>query len=76
MIPLIFYCALVIGHALLTGGVDFSPALAGGLRQIAAEKFAEWVLGSVVLAIAAGLAGGALSYLVIILLNRVRCQDA
>lgn len=76
VIPLIFYCALVIGHALLTGSVDFSPALDGGLRRVAAEKFAEWVLGSVVLALIAGLAGGALSYLALTLLNRVRFQDA
>jgi uncharacterized protein (DUF2062 family) len=76
VIPVIFYCALVIGHALLTGSVDFSPTLDGTLRQVAAEKFAEWVLGSVVLAITAGLVGGALSYLALTLLNRVRFQDA
>ena len=75
VIPLIFYGALVIGHALLTGSVDVSPSLDGGLRQAAAEKFAEWVLGSVVLAITSGLVGGAFSYLVLALLNRVRFQD-
>jgi hypothetical protein len=34
------------------------------------------VLGSVVLAFAAGLAGGAVSYLVITLINRARYRDA
>lgn len=76
VIPLIFYCALVIGHALLSGQVDLSPALSGDPRLVAAEKFAEWALGSVVLGVAAGLAGGALSYLFITLLNRARFQDA
>lgn len=78
VIPLIFYCALVIGHALLTGSLDFSPALAGGLRQVAAARFAEWFIGSVVLAVAVALAGGAISFLAITLINRAtgRCRDA
>ncbi len=78
VIPLIFYCALVIGHALLSGSLDFSPALNGDLRRIAAEKFTEWALGSVVLAVAVALVGGAVSYIAITLINRAaeRYRDA
>ncbi|HBA61378.1 MAG TPA: DUF2062 domain-containing protein [Elusimicrobia bacterium] len=75
--PFIFYFALVLGHALLTGAVDFSPAFDGGLRQLAAERLPEWLLGSVVLGVAAGLAGGLLSYAALSLVRAVlRYRDA
>ena len=77
VIPFIFYFALVIGHALLSGGLDFSPDLHGDLSRIAAERFAEWALGSVVLALAVGLAGWAAAYGAITLLNRAgKYRDA
>ncbi|PIU17814.1 MAG: DUF2062 domain-containing protein [Elusimicrobia bacterium CG08_land_8_20_14_0_20_59_10] len=76
--PFIFYFALVLGHALLAGSLDLSPAFDGGVRQLAAERLPEWLLGSVVLALGAALAAGGLSYIGITLANRVsgRYRDA
>jgi glycosyltransferase involved in cell wall biosynthesis len=72
--PFIFYGALVLGHALVTGQLDFNPLLHGGMRQMAAQKFAEWVLGSVVLAVFAGGVGGVGTYFLVGLINRFRGQ--
>jgi glycosyltransferase involved in cell wall biosynthesis len=72
VIPFIFYAALVIGHFLFFGALDFHPVLQGTLSQVAAQKFGEWFWGSVVLAAAAGLIGALASYLLIRLMDRSR----
>ena len=70
--PFIFYAALVIGHFLFFGVLDFHPVLQGTLTQIAAQKFPEWFWGSVVLAVATGMAGGGMTYLFASFINRFR----
>ena len=72
VIPFIFYAALVIGHFLFFGVLDFHPVLQGTISQVAAQKFGEWFWGSVVLAAAAGLMGGLATYLFTCLINCVR----
>lgn len=72
VIPFIFYAALVIGHFLFFGVLDFHPVLQGTLTQIAARKLGEWFWGSIVLAIAAGVAGSLVTYLFTFFINRIR----
>src|SRR5665213_1388475 len=72
VIPFIFYAALVIGHFLFSGTLDFHPVLQGGLRQVAAQKLPEWFWGSVVLAVATGMAAGGVTYLFASFINRFR----
>jgi uncharacterized protein (DUF2062 family) len=72
--PLIFYGALVLGHFLFSGNLDFHLVSQGSLGQMAGQKFAEWVLGSVVLAVFAGVTGGMGTYLLVGLVNRLRGQ--
>ncbi len=75
--PFIFYFALVLGHAIFSGGFDFTPPFDGGLRQLAAERFPEWIVGSVVLAFVVSVVGGLLSYAVLSLARVVlRYRDA
>jgi len=72
VIPFIFYAALVIGHFLFFGSLDFHPVLQGTMSQIAAQRFGEWFWGSIVLALAVGLAGGSATYLTARLINLFR----
>jgi len=72
VVPFIFYAALVIGHFLFSGVLDFHPVLQGNLRQVAAQKFGEWFWGSLVLAIVTGLAGVFVTYLTAGFINRFR----
>jgi uncharacterized protein (DUF2062 family) len=59
--PFILAAGLVLGHYLHTGEwVQFNPAAAKGLLPV---YLCEWVLGSVVLAVLAGLVGGLLTFL-------------
>jgi uncharacterized protein (DUF2062 family) len=60
--PFILAAGLVLGHFLWTGGwIDFRPEVVA--KQIPLY-FAEWVLGSIVLAILAGLAGTLATFLI------------
>jgi glycosyltransferase involved in cell wall biosynthesis len=61
MVPFILYGSMVLGHWLFTGqSLDISPhQIAQGLTF---EHFVEWIVGSVALGVAVGLAGTILTY--------------
>jgi uncharacterized protein (DUF2062 family) len=60
--PFVLATGLALGHYLRTGEwVQFSPAAVKGLLPV---YLCEWALGSVVLALLAGLLGGLLTFLV------------
>lgn len=62
VVPFIIYGGMVLGHWLFTGQpLDIAP---GGLtKSLTTAHFVEWVVGTIVLAVLAGLAGFIVTYI-------------
>jgi glycosyltransferase involved in cell wall biosynthesis len=69
VVPFILYGSMVLGHWIFTGqSLDISPhQITKGLTL---EHFVEWIVGSVALGIAVGLAGTILTYSVACVVRR------
>lgn len=62
MLPFIVYASLLIGHVLHTGEMKSLPKLSELKPAMLLQSLGEYVLGSIVLAVAAGLLAFAFSY--------------
>ncbi len=65
MIPVILYASLLSGRLVLSGEMDYSLALSDMNLSMAWGMLSEYLVGSLVLAVVAGLTGGGLTYLII-----------
>jgi uncharacterized protein (DUF2062 family) len=64
MIPLILYASLLCGRLVINGHLDYSLQLSEIDLEMAWEMLSEYLVGSLILAVAAGLTGGGLTYLI------------
>jgi uncharacterized protein (DUF2062 family) len=72
VIPFIFYFALVLGHALLSGQLDFNVVSLGDAHIRVAQKVIEWICGSVVLGILVGVIGAISTYIFVSFIGRFK----